>query len=95
MQRVVTVLPGAIAKVAAISHFGTCRTQTVSEKSDPGFHALLLAFGERTGVPVLLNTSFNNADEPIVCSARDALRSFSRMNLDALVLGDYLVTRSR
>ena len=52
-----------------------------------------LAFGKRTGVPVLLNTSFNDADEPIVCSPQHAIRIFLRTNLDALVLGSYFVRR--
>jgi Carbamoyltransferase C-terminus len=61
----------------------------------PLFHALLEAFGRRTGVPVLLNTSFNDRDEPIVCSAEDALRSFLRMDLDALVVGRSIVRRAQ
>jgi carbamoyltransferase len=93
MQQVVPVRPEAEKSIEAISHFGTCRAQTVSAETDPLFHALLIALGRRTGIPVLLNTSFNDADEPMVRSARDALRSFSRMNLDGMVLGSCIVTR--
>jgi carbamoyltransferase len=56
-----------------------------------GIYELLGAFERRTGVPALLNTSFNDADEPIVCTARDALRAFLSTKLDALVLGNFLI----
>jgi carbamoyltransferase len=61
---------------------------------DPLFHALLVEVGKITGYPVLLNTSFNDADEPIVCSPTDAIRSFLRTNLDALIIGSFLVERN-
>lgn len=93
MQSVHPIRPQAEEKLGAISHFGTCRVQTVSPDSDPFFYALLKAFGHLSGVPVLLNTSFNDSDEPIVCSAKDALRSFARMSLDAMLLENLLVTR--
>ena len=75
-------------------HHGTCRVQTVERQVDPLFHRLLICFGERTGTPVLLNTSFNDAEEPIVCTAADAVRTFLCTDLDALVLGDHLVLRT-
>ena len=56
---------------------------------------LLSAFAQRTGVPVLLNTSFNAAGEPIVCTPQDALKTFLAMGLDLLVLGDWLVSVRR
>ena len=93
MQFVVPLRQGERGRLGALDHDGTCRVQTVAQADDPLFHRLLLAFEEQAGLPVLLNTSFNDADEPIVCSARDALRSFLAMGLDALVLGPYLVTR--
>lgn len=93
MQEVLPIRPQAEKMLGAISHFGTCRVQTVSAASDPFFHALLRSFGRLSGVPVLLNTSFNDADEPIVCSAKDALRAFTRMDLDAMLLDDFLVTK--
>jgi carbamoyltransferase len=72
---------------------GTARVQTVSAASNPRFARLLDCFRMRTGCPVLLNTSFNMNDEPIVMSPFDALICFARSKLDALVLGDYWLRR--
>lgn len=93
MQFVVPVRAAWSERLGAVQHHGRTRVQTVTRESDPFMHALLLAFERRTGVPALLNTSFNDADEPIVCTARDALRTFAASELDALVLGSRLVTR--
>jgi len=93
MQFVVRVRESALERIPAVVHFGTCRAQTVDEAADPLFHRLLLEFGKRTGCPVLLNTSFNDADEPIVCSPSDAVRSFLSTRLDALVIGGFVVER--
>ena len=71
---------------AAVHVDGTARVQTVSRDQHPRLHALLHACGERTGVPVLINTSFNVAGEPIVCTAADAWRCFAGTDLDDLVL---------
>lgn len=94
MQFVVRILPHVEGQIRAISHGGTCRVQTVAATENPDFHELLVRFGALTSVPILLNTSFNDADEPIVCSPADALRTFLRTDLDALVLGPHLVTRT-
>lgn len=72
---------------------GTMRIQTVEASSNPRFHGVIKAFEARTGVPVLLNTSFNVKGEPIVCSPRDALRTFWSTGLDALAIGPFLVTK--
>jgi carbamoyltransferase len=78
----------------AITHVdGTARVQTVDARTNPRFAALLRAFEAQTGCPVLLNTSFNLRDEPIVASPADALLSFSRAPLDALVIEDFLIER--
>jgi len=78
----------------AVTHVdGTARPQTVDGESHPRFAALLRAFRERTGCPVLLNTSFNLAGEPIVATPVDALITFARSDLDALVLEDFLLDR--
>ena len=95
MQFVVPVKSAALARIPAVVHGGTCRVQTVDPEEDSLFHGLLTEFGARTGTPVLLNTSFNDADEPIVCSPADALRTFLKSDLDALVIGPFLVTRTR
>jgi carbamoyltransferase len=79
------------AQVPAITHHdGTGRLQTVSVDTSPLFHRLLGAFEQRTGVPILLNTSFNE-HEPIVCTPLDALRCFEKTRMDVLVLGSYYI----
>jgi len=70
---------------------GTSRVQIVRKEVNPIYWRLLKRFGEKTGVPVLLNTSFNVRGEPIVCSPNDAIRCFLDTNLDALVIHDYLL----
>jgi carbamoyltransferase len=72
---------------------GTMRAQTVDQSSNPRYHALLKAFERRTGVPVLLNTSFNIKGEAIVCSPRDALRTFWSTGIDALAIGSCLLEK--
>jgi carbamoyltransferase len=86
------VVPVRGKSLPAITHVdGTARVQTVNGRQNPLFHELLKAFDAVTGVPVLLNTSFNIAGEPIVETPADALRTFVAANLDVLVLGDFLV----
>ena len=65
----------------------------VYKEIDPLYHGLLEAFNERTGVPVLLNTSFNVKGEPIVCSVLDSLRTFWSTGLEVLAVGDFLVRK--
>jgi carbamoyltransferase len=93
MQFVVPVRESALGRIPAVIHFGTCRAQTVDRSENPLFHNLLLEFGKQTGCPVLLNTSFNDADEPIVCSPDDAVRTFLNTSLDGLVIGGFVVER--
>jgi carbamoyltransferase len=84
----------AAREVAGVVHVdGTMRVQTVDAESNPRFHRLIKAFEARTGVPVLLNTSFNIKGEPIVCSPRDALRTFWSTGLDALAIGSFLLVK--
>ncbi len=71
---------------------GTGRLQTVTREANPRYHALISAFRDLTGVPMVLNTSFND-NEPIVCRPEEAIECFLRTKMDALVLGDFLVTR--
>lgn len=79
--------------VPAVVHAdGTCRAQKVRRNRNPRFHALISHFHRLTGVPMLLNTSFN-ISEPIVSSPADALETFRRSGLDALVIDDMIVTR--
>lgn len=84
-----------VEDLPAITHIdGSARVQTVDGADDPLFHSLLTRFGEITGVPVLLNTSFNMRGEPIVDSARDALACFVRSDLDLLVIEECVVRRA-
>jgi carbamoyltransferase len=80
-------------KIPASTHVdGTGRLQTVTREANPRYHALICAFRDLTGVPVVLNTSFND-NEPIVCRPEEALDCFLRTEMDALVLGDLLITK--
>jgi carbamoyltransferase len=94
MQFAAPVLPHKAAQVGAITHVdGTARLQTVGLDDDPLLRQLLLGFERRTGVPVLLNTSFNGKDEPIVETPQEAIASFRRMPLHALAMPPFLVTK--
>ena len=94
MSGVFPVRPEWREKLAAITHVdGTARVQTVERAMAPRFHALLEAYGARTGIPVLLNTSFNLAGEPIVNLAVEGYSTFRRSGIDLLVAGDALVTK--
>jgi carbamoyltransferase len=87
--------PTARDRIPAVLHVdGTARVQTVESSVNPKFHRLLACFEELTGVPVLLNTSFNVAGEPIVCSPEDAIRCFCRSGLDLLAIDDFLVSKT-
>ena len=86
------VVPVRCRTLPAITHVdGTARVQTVNRGQNPLFYGLLRAFEGQTGVPVLLNTSFNMAGEPIVESPQDALRTFSLSRMDMLVVGDFVL----
>lgn len=77
--------------VPAITHVDySARIQTVDTERSPRLHRLLTTFAERTGCPVLINTSFNIRGEPIVCTAEDAYRCFLATGMDALVINDHL-----
>lgn len=93
MIRTFDVVPDRREEIPAVIHpaDGTTRPQTVSRDHNPRFHRLLVAFADRTGVPVLLNTSFNDAGDPIVATPQQALDTFSRTALDVLVLEDCLI----
>jgi carbamoyltransferase len=84
------------ARLAAVTHVdGTARVQTVERDMDPLFHALLVAYGERSGMFVLLNTSFNLAGEPIVNRAIEGYSTFRRSGIDVLVAGRSVVEKRR
>jgi carbamoyltransferase len=96
MSGVFAVRPEWRARLAAVTHVdGTARVQTVERAMAPRFHALLSAYGARSGVPVLLNTSFNLAGEPIVNRAVEGYSTFRRSGIDVLVAGNALVRKRR
>jgi carbamoyltransferase len=87
------VRPERAARIPAVIHVdGTSRIQTVRAETNPLFHRLIAEFERATGVPLVLNTSFNDC-EPIVCSPQDALHTFGSTRIDVLVLGDFVVQR--
>jgi carbamoyltransferase len=80
--------------IPAVTHVdGTGRLQVVDREHNTRYHALVERFEQATGVPVLLNTSFNLRGEPIVNTPREAYATFQRSGLDALVLGNYFVRK--
>jgi carbamoyltransferase len=82
------------SEVPSVTHVDlSARVQTVSADDNPRYHALLGAFEQRTGVPVLVNTSFNVRGEPIVCTPEDAVRCFLATRIDVLVLGRLVATK--
>ena len=95
MLFVYDVPPDKRARIPAVTHVdGSARVQTIRRAQHPAYYDLLKAFHARTGVPILVNTSFNTRGEPIVCTPRDAIECFVTSPLDALVIGPFLVRKS-
>jgi predicted NodU family carbamoyl transferase len=89
------VLAGARKFLGAVTHVdGSARLQVVDRNTNPALYKLISAFRDRSGCPVVLNTSFNNSHEPIVQSAQDALRTFLTTELDALLIGKLLIRKT-
>jgi carbamoyltransferase len=81
-------------QIASITHVdGTARIQTVSRETNPRFHRVISEFGRLTGIPMVINTSFNVKGQPIVCTPRDAVSTFFMTGMDHLVLGDYVLSK--
>jgi carbamoyltransferase len=94
MLLVCAVREQAKEHIPAVTHVdGTARVQVVRSEINPLFHALIEEFGVLTGLPVLLNTSFNLRGEPIVDSPADAIRTFSWSDMDYLVMGRYVIKK--
>jgi carbamoyltransferase len=88
------VRPERAWQIPAVMHAdGSARVQTVAREEAPAFWSLISTLGDLTGVPVILNTSFNGPDEPIACSPDDALKAFRACGLDALVIGNTVIQR--
>jgi carbamoyltransferase len=95
MLYVVDVQPGKRGTVPAITHVdGTGRLQTVRREPNPRYYGLIEAFGDATGVPLLLNTSFNLKGEPIVNTPAEAYHTFRHSGMDVLVLGDCVIEKA-
>jgi carbamoyltransferase len=93
MMQVFQIRPERRAAIPAVTHVdGSGRLQTVSRDTNPRYYRLIEAFCDLTGVPIVLNTSFNE-NEPVVCRPDEALDCFLRTRMDVLVLGDHLIER--
>jgi carbamoyltransferase len=94
MERVFMIRKDKQSEIPAVTHVdGSGRLQTVSKKHSPRYYQLIKEFEKLTGTPVVMNTSFNLKGEPVVMTPTDAIRTFNSSGLDALVLGDYLLTK--
>ncbi|HRK62291.1 MAG TPA: carbamoyltransferase C-terminal domain-containing protein, partial [Candidatus Omnitrophota bacterium] len=93
MEKVFQIRPEKRSLIPAVTHVdGSGRLQTVTEEANPIYHKLIQSFETLTGVPILLNTSFNE-NEPIVCKPKEALNCFLRTKMDVLVLGHFIIER--
>lgn len=79
--------------IPAVSHMGTARVQTVHKDTNSSYYQLIEKFGQSTGIPILLNTSFNVRGEPVVSSPDDALNTFRNSGIDTLVIGNHIVDK--
>ena len=94
MLHVYKIRPEKRNELCAVNHVDdTGRLQTVSREENPLYHDLIRAFGRKTGVPVVLNTSFNE-NEPIVCAPEEAIDCFKRTRMDALAIGPFVALKS-
>jgi carbamoyltransferase len=94
MLFVYEVAPDKADRIPAVRHVdGTARIQTVNRGQNAAYYDLLKAFQKRTGVPVLVNTSFNTRSEPVVCTPRDAVECFWTSPIDALVIGSFILEK--
>jgi carbamoyltransferase len=88
------VFPEVQETCRAVVHVdGTARPQIVREEDNPSYHKALSAYKKRTGLPIIVNTSFNIHEEPIVCSPDDAIRSFGAGCVDVLAMGNVIVSK--
>ena len=93
MMKVLPVKEDKRNLIPAVTHIdGSGRLQTVYKETNLRYHALISEFFSLTGVPILLNTSFNE-NEPVVCTPKEAFECFLRTNMDVLVLNDYIISR--
>jgi carbamoyltransferase len=89
-----SVKPEWRTKIPAVTHVdNSARHQSVTEENNPKFYKLIQSFYNKTGVPVLLNTSFNGPKEPIVETPKEAIKTFLDQNINFLVIENYLISR--
>lgn len=94
MMKAFQVRPDKRHLVPSVVHVdGTCRPQSITRDVNPLYHDILAAFHRRTGVPILMNTSFNVRNEPIVCRPIEAVRCYMGTGMDALVIGSFLLKK--
>jgi carbamoyltransferase len=93
MMQVFQIREGKRAAIPAVTHVdGSGRLQTVSRQTNPRYWRLIESFRQLTGIPMVLNTSFNE-NEPVVCTPAEALDCFLRTSMDLLVIGDVTISR--
>jgi len=94
MLHVYKIRPEKRAQLSAVNHVdNTGRLQTVTRKENPLYYGLIKAFERKSGIPVILNTSFNE-NEPIVCTPAEAIDCFKRTRMDVLAIGPCLVQKT-
>ncbi len=94
MTFVFSVRPTAREKIPAVTHVdGSARVQTLRSADNPRFYRIVSEFERRTGIPILVNTSFNVQGEPMVCSAEDAIACFLGTEIDVLAIGNRWIER--
>ena len=94
MIKTYNVVPGKMKEIPSVTHVdGTARVQTVSRETNPFYYDVIDSFYKRTGVPVVLNTSFNIKGEPIVTTPVDAVRCFYGTGIDVLVMPPFILIK--
>ncbi len=93
MLLVTTIPADKQGQIQAVCHGGTGRLQTIRREWNPAYYRVVEKFGQATGVPVLLNTSYNLRGEPIVTTPQNALNTFAKSDIDGLVMGQFLVSK--
>jgi carbamoyltransferase len=94
MLLVAAARPAQAARIPSALHVnGTSRLQTVTRERNGLYYELIREFDRLTGIPMVINTSFNDRDEPLVCTPEDGYRCFTRTQVDDLVLGPYVVEK--
>lgn len=95
MLLVLPLKEGKAGTINTMNHLGTGRLQTIREEWNPRYYRVVRKFAEATGVPVLLNTSFNLRGEPIVTTPANAFNTFSKSGIDVLILENFMIRKER